>query len=103
MASDPEQRLQMARRILGHRLRDARLEAELTLPVAAERAGVAAGYLSDCERGNKLPSLMTLVDIAAAYEVLVVDLLAGLYPFGSHTAPSAVPPPPPDGRARPNV
>lgn len=79
------------RRALGRRLREVRLEAALTLPEAAARAGIAAQYLSECERGNRLPSLVKLVDIAAAYDVLVTDLLLDTYPFGSRDRPDPLP------------
>jgi transcriptional regulator with XRE-family HTH domain len=96
-----EEDLLIARRALGHHLRDARTAAALTLPDAAARAGVAQGYLSDCERGKKLPSLVKLVDLADTYGVLVTDLLNGAYPFGSRRRPRVVPAPVTDGRAGP--
>lgn len=88
-----------ARRALGHRLRDARIEADLTLDQAAATTGVAPQYISECERGNKMPSLPTLLDLAATYRVLPAELLVD-YPFGKRRRPPRPPAPPPDGRRR---
>jgi transcriptional regulator with XRE-family HTH domain len=98
--SDEQERLWIGMRLLGRRLRDARIASELTLPAAAEGAGITKSHLSDCERGAKLPSMPTLLRIADLYEVLPVQLLDGVYPFGSHVRPAAIPAPPPDGRRR---
>lgn len=100
MADDPDLET-WALRGLGHRLRDARIEANLTLPEAAERAGIGSPYLSELERGHKLPKLLTLVKIAAAYDLLAVDLLQGMYPFGVRRRPRRLPAPPGDARQGP--
>jgi transcriptional regulator with XRE-family HTH domain len=84
---------------LGLALRQRRTAQGLTLKDVAEAAGVSWSYLSDLERGTKLPSLETLLDLASALDVLVTDLLHGLYPFGSRRPPRTVAPPP-DGRRR---
>jgi transcriptional regulator with XRE-family HTH domain len=97
--ASPEQ-LEAGRRLLGNRLRDARIGAGFDLAEAAARSGLSMQHLSDCERGRKLPSLPALVAIAGAYQLLSTDLLAGLYPFGDRRAPRRIPPPPPDGRVR---
>ncbi|GAA1261535.1 helix-turn-helix domain-containing protein [Oryzihumus leptocrescens] len=100
MADDPDVLALFARRALGHRLRDARIEADLLLPEAAARAGISWQYLSDCERGNKLPSLVTLLAICSTYNLLLTELLDDVYPFGRRRRPKELPPPPPDARRR---
>jgi len=42
----------------------------------AERSGLSNGFVSEIERGKKLPSLDTLVKIAAALQVTLNDLTA---------------------------
>ena len=55
MASQPE---------MGQRIRDRRLELNLTLRELAEQVGVTSSFLSYVERGEVSPSLTTLARIA---------------------------------------
>lgn len=96
----PDSRLEAGRALLGHRLRDARLEAGLSLKEASGLAGLTPSYLSDVERGRTLPSLPALLTLADAYGRLVTDVLSGLYPFGTTRRPRHAITPPPDGRRR---
>ena len=48
----------------GKNLRRFRKEKGMTLEVMAEHLGISAVYLSELERGNKLPKLTTFVEIA---------------------------------------
>lgn len=84
---------------LGLRLRELRAGAGRTLARAAEDAGVSLSYLSDIERGRRLPALDVLDRICRAYGVLVSDALAGVYPYGTAEPPRALSRPP-DGRGR---
>ena len=84
---------------LGLRLRGMRLERGLTLAAAAGGAGVSLSYLSDIERGRRLPALDVLDRICRSYDALAADALAGVYPWGEKRAPRRRPEPPPDGRA----
>lgn len=65
----------------------------------AEQAEVSKTYLSDIERGNKLPPLGTLDAIARALGTVVADLLDGIYPWGADEPPADMPAAMPDGRA----
>lgn len=65
---------------------------------AAEAAGITLSHLSDCERGRRLPSIPVLVALTERYEIVLTELVEGLYPFGSRTPPPDVPAPPSDGR-----
>lgn len=92
--------LETGQRLLGHRLRDARIRSGLTLSQAGERAGLSQSYISDVERGRNLPSLQALVGLADAYRTTASQLLAGVYPFGTDAVPAELPEPPDDGRFR---
>jgi transcriptional regulator with XRE-family HTH domain len=67
---------------LGRRLRQLRQDRDLKLLVLAKRSGVSVPYLSDIERGAKLPSLDVLARIAKALDIKVVDVLKGVKPYG---------------------
>jgi transcriptional regulator with XRE-family HTH domain len=54
-----------------------------TLATLSEKAAISLPYMSDVERGTRLPSLDVLARIADALGCLATDLLAGVYPYGS--------------------
>jgi len=61
---------------LGARLREARLNARLTVREAAERAGLRAhGTLVQYENGRVLPPLDRLAALATAYDVPLSSLV----------------------------
>ena len=61
---------------LGERLREARLNARLTVREAAEQVGLRAhGTLVQYENGRVLPPLDRLAALAAAYDVSLASLL----------------------------
>ena len=78
--------------MLGQALRDRRIDAGLTLQELAARSGFTFGFLGECERGEKVPSLDALAELAAAYGVLATDLLDGVYPYGSDEPPEEAQP-----------
>lgn len=49
---------------IGHKLRTARLGADLTLAEVANRAGVSEGFLSKLERGEAAASIANLIQLA---------------------------------------
>jgi transcriptional regulator with XRE-family HTH domain len=63
---------------LGARLRSLRKDKGLALKAVAAAAGISLPFLSEIERGQKLPSLNVLSEVAAALGVSVVELLRGL-------------------------
>jgi len=63
---------------LGERLRQLRHDRGWKLATAAQRSGVSLAYLSEVERGRKLPSMDVLARIAGAYGMSVVSLLKGV-------------------------
>src|SRR4051812_3431614 len=91
----------LGRITLGSRIRGLREEAELELAMASNEAGISYSYLSDIERGRRLPTLEVLDGIAQALQTSVLGLLSGLYPWDVGVPPSHASPPP-DGRERPS-
>lgn len=86
--------------LLGVRLREIRKEREERLEDVAASAGLAMSYISEVERGIKVPSLPALLALADHYQVLVTELLQ-VYPFGATRRPRrARIRPPQDGRRR---
>lgn len=77
-----ETRLATGRLLLGARLRARRTQAGLQMADLAERAGVSQAYLSDMERGRKLPNPRTLDALAVGVGTSAVALLRGVYPWG---------------------
>jgi transcriptional regulator with XRE-family HTH domain len=77
---------------LGERIRARRHEVGLTQAEVAVRASVSPTYLSDVERGRRIPALDMLDRIARAVDCLVTDLLRDVYPYGRAEAPSKASP-----------
>ena len=59
---------------IGGRLRELRLEQNLTQETVAERAGVSYKFLGEVERGRANPSLLTIDRICGALGVEIDDL-----------------------------
>ncbi len=62
--------------LFGERLHELREKRGLTLRDLAERAEMSLTYVSDLERGQKVPSLTTLVRLASALDCKVTVLVA---------------------------
>lgn len=69
--------------LLGARVRDLRLEREMTQRQLSDASGVSAVFLGVLERGEKDSSLSTLLRVAAGLEVPLVDL----FEFGAAANP----------------
>lgn len=66
---------------LGDRIRKLRREAGLTQEALAERVDISWKHFQDIETArNSNPTLKTLVGIAAALDISVVELLEGVVP-----------------------
>lgn len=61
---------------IGVRIRFLRKQAGLTLNQLAEMADIDGGFINCIENGKKTPSLRTLVKIAAALNVSIVDIFS---------------------------
>ena len=64
--------------MFGERLRDLREKRELSLRSLADLAGMSYTYISDMERGKRVPSLTTIIRLAVALDCKVTDLV-GLF------------------------
>lgn len=62
--------------VFGRRLRELRKERGVTQEALAESADLSGNYVSDLERGLKVPSLTILVRLADAVDIGAPDLLA---------------------------
>ncbi|GAA1478987.1 hypothetical protein GCM10009623_34330 [Nocardioides aestuarii] len=99
MTTADDERLATGRLLLGRRLREERIQRDLQLTELAAKAGVSVAFLSDLERGRRLPSLQTLDALARELGTSAAAMLLGVYPWGSDEPPSTPPTAPPDGRA----
>jgi len=63
--------------LFGERLREVREERGETQRSLAELTGMTHPYISEMERGLKVPSLTTIVRLAIALECDVTDLVDG--------------------------
>jgi transcriptional regulator with XRE-family HTH domain len=66
---------------LGVRIRSIRQSQGHTLADIATASGVSLPYVSEVERGAKLPTLEVLTRLADALELTVVELLSGVHPY----------------------
>jgi transcriptional regulator with XRE-family HTH domain len=61
--------------IFGRRLRELRLERNLTQDALAQIVATSKPFISDMERGVKVPSLTMIVRLAKALNCRVCDLI----------------------------
>ncbi len=66
---------------LGARLRSLRSERHLKLGALAQMSDVSLAYISEVERGRKLPSLEVLDRLAGGLGMSVLELLDGVEPY----------------------
>lgn len=72
----------------GQRVREVRLAANLTQEALAEVTGLHPTFVSNVERGYRVPSVPTLIKLAAGLQVDPAELVRGLRPpdeNGSHS------------------
>jgi transcriptional regulator with XRE-family HTH domain len=62
--------------LFGSRLRELRRKRGVTQVLLSERSGLQQSHLSDMERGEKLPNLVTLLRLAAALGCKTSDLVS---------------------------
>lgn len=67
---------------LGERIRKERLTLGITQEVLSEQAGISVSFLGQVERGERKPSLETVVNIANSLGVTVDFLLSDSYQTG---------------------
>src|SRR5262245_65822082 len=78
----PQPALDMA--AIGRRLRALRQQRQLSLETLAERSGVSTSMLSTVERGQKVPSILVMGQIATALDTSIGRLV------GEEAAPRAI-------------
>ena len=61
--------------LFGERLRELREKQALTLRSLADLADMSYTYISDMERGLRVPTLTTIIRLAVALECKVTDLV----------------------------
>jgi transcriptional regulator with XRE-family HTH domain len=76
---------------LGSRLRQARLEANMTLRELARTLGVSPSFVSQLENGKSQPSVATLYSLAQLLGVSIDTLFEGATPGSSAPAPQPLP------------
>lgn len=69
-------------RVLGRRLREARLRSGLSLRDLADRANTSASFLSRIERGQRCPSVIVAARLAAILGEDLRALLGGVLGLG---------------------
>ena len=67
----------MERAAMGKRIREERLKKSYTQQEVAEKAEICVMYLSEIERGIKMPSLNSFIQILEALEVSADYILRG--------------------------
>ncbi len=67
---------------LGKRIRQMRIDKELTQEDLAEKAGISVVYVSELERGLKSPSIEVFYHIALALDASADYLLRDVLPTG---------------------
>ncbi|MCA1712800.1 MAG: helix-turn-helix domain-containing protein [Actinobacteria bacterium] len=82
-AGEQDERRARGRAALGERLRSLRQQAGWGLAEMADASGLSVGFVSDAERGRRLPTLDTLDPWCHALGLTVADALAGVWPYGA--------------------
>ena len=74
---------------VARRLRELRAERGITLSALAEQVGISAPHLSRLEKGERQPSIGTLLQIARVYGVTVSHLVEELDEADHHVVRAA--------------
>ena len=80
--------LQPEGEVFGRRLREVRQRRRITQDTLALTAGLTKAYISDMERGLKVPSLTTVLRLAVALDCKVTELVSV---FDKTNLPSILP------------
>lgn len=78
---------------IGLRVRDRRLELDLTQDQLRQRAGVSKSFLSEVEGGKRAASGLNYLQLAEALDVDIAWLLKGVETPSSEVVPPERPPP----------
>jgi transcriptional regulator with XRE-family HTH domain len=70
-----KERLNDPRVLFGRRLRELRIARHLSQELLAEQAGLDRTYVSGCERGKRIISIVNIYKLAAAIKTDPMELL----------------------------
>ena len=66
------------RKLVGENVRRLRIAQELTQEQFAERSGFSQQYISDLERGQRNPTVVSLYELAQALKTTPADLVSAV-------------------------
>ena len=66
------------RKLVGENVRRLRIAQELTQEQFAERSGFSQQYISDLERGQRNPAVVSLYELAQALKTTPADLVSAV-------------------------
>lgn len=66
------------RKLVGQNVRRLRIAQELTQEQFAERSGFSQQYISDLERGQRNPTVVSLYELAQALKTTPADLVSAV-------------------------
>lgn len=61
-----------------NRIKQLRKDKDLTQEILSERSEISRDYLSEIERGKKIPSLKRLIKIVKALDISLSDFFEGI-------------------------
>lgn len=76
---------------ISQRVRKLRAEHGHTLKSLGAKAGLSIPYLSDIEHGRANPTLNTLISLANAFDMSLLDMLRGVDMVGEESEPALAP------------
>lgn len=85
-------RIVIGRMTLGRRIRELRTTTGASLGEVSATAGISLSYLSELERGHRLPTLEVLDAVTGALGTTVAGIVQGLYPWDDIPKPASVVP-----------
>lgn len=76
---------------IGERIKKRRIELGLTQTDIKEATGISSGNISDVERGNRLPSIPTLIQLCSVLNCTSDYILTGFSPVSEKTIDNNIP------------
>ena len=76
---------------IGERIKKRRIELGLTQTDIKEATGISSGNMSDVERGNRFPSIPTLIQLCGVLNCTSDYILTGLSPVSEKATDNNIP------------
>lgn len=76
---------------IGERIKKRRIELGLTQTDIKEATGISSGNMSDVERGNRFPSIPTLIQLCSVLNCTSDYILTGLSPISEKITDNNIP------------